>query len=127
MHVAGRGGFALIEVLVALAVLSVGILALVGSSAVASRMVGRGAVSTRIALRAAARVDHLRQIAFATVPPCTAAEWRSGSASGSGLTERWELLDATGPVRRVRIVLDSRHPAGTSSDTVMSGLLCGLP
>jgi len=127
VRVASRSGFTIAEAVVALMVLSVGVLALVGSAALTSRMVGRGLHSTRTGQVAAARIERLRQIAFSTVPPCTGAEWRSDSAGGPGLTERWQILDPAGPARRARIVLRSRHATGSSSDTVVTGFLCGSP
>jgi len=127
VRVSRRSGFTIVEALIAAMVLSVGVLALVGSSALASRMLGRGAASTRAALVATARIERLRQSASSTIPPCTAAEWRSGSSGAPDLEETWELLDAAGPARRVRIVVRSRHPTGTTSDTVVAGFLCGTP
>lgn len=127
MRVTNRSGLTIAEAMVAVVVLSVGVLALVGSAALTSRMVGRGLHSTRTGQVAAARIERLRQIAFSTVPPCTDAEWRSDSAGDPGLTESWQILDPEGPARRVRIVLRSRHPTGSSSDTVITGFLCGPP
>jgi hypothetical protein len=127
VRVASRSGLTIAEAVVALVVLSVGVLALVGSAALASRMVGRGRHSTLAGQLAAARIERLHQIAFSTVPPCIGAEWRSDSAGDPGLTESWQILDPAGPARRVRIVLRSRHARGTSSDTVVTGILCGSP
>jgi hypothetical protein len=127
VRVAGRSGLTIAEAVVALVVLSVGVLALVGSAALTSRMVGQGRHSTRAGQVAAARIDRLHQIAFSTVPPCTGTQWRSDSAGGPGLTESWQILDQAGPARRVRVVLRSRHARGTSSDTVVTGILCGPP
>jgi hypothetical protein len=127
VRVTSRSAFTIAEAVVALVVLSVGVLALVGSAALTSRMIGRGRHSTRTGLVAAARIERLRQIAFSTVPPCTAAEWRSDSAGVPGLTESWQILDPAGSARRVQIVLHSRHPTGVSSDTVVTGVLCGSP
>jgi hypothetical protein len=110
-----------------LVVLSVGVLALVGSAALTSRMLGRGRHSTRTGQVAAARIERLRQIAFSTAPACTGPEWRSDSAGGPSLTESWQILDPAGAARRVRIILRSRHPTGSSSDTVVTGILCGAP
>ena len=76
---------------------------------------------------AAARVERLRQAAFSTAPPCSAAAWRSDSVGGNGLSESWSILDGAGPVRRVMIVLRSPRPGGTSSDTVFTAVLCGVP
>lgn len=127
MRVSHSSGFTIVESLIAAVVLSVGLLALAGSSALAGRMVGRGAASTRAALLVATRIERLRQISSSTVPPCTGAEWRGGSSGGPDLAEAWELLDGPGPVQRVRIVVRSRHPRGTSSDTVVAGFLCVGP
>ena len=121
----GPRGFTLVEVLVATVVLATGILALAGSAALASRMVGRGWLSTRVALSAAGRVDHLRRVAHSTVPACTAPEWRDDSTGGSGLAVRWQVLDAGGPARLVRLVVRSTRPIGVSSDTIFAGVLCG--
>jgi prepilin-type N-terminal cleavage/methylation domain-containing protein len=122
-----RSGFTVVEVVVAVLVLSVGILALVGSAGLTSRMVGWGRQSTMVGLTAAARVERLRQVAFSTTPPCGAAEWQSGSAPGPGVSEAWEILGGTGPARRVLIVLRSRRPGGVSSDTILTAVLCGTP
>jgi hypothetical protein len=127
VRVASGSGFTIAEAVVAVVVVSIGALALVGSAALTSRMLGQGRHSTRAGQVAAARVERLRQVAFSTVPPCTGAEWRSDSAGGPGLTERWQILDPAGLARRVWIVLRSRHPTGSSSDTVVTGFLCGPP
>jgi Tfp pilus assembly protein PilV len=125
VRVTSRSGFTMAEVVIAAVVLTVGVLALVGSAALTTRMTGQGRHSTHAGQVAAARIERLRQIAFSTAPPCTGAEWRSDSAVGAGLTESWRILDAAGPARRVLIVLRSRHPTGLSSDTVVTGFLCG--
>jgi hypothetical protein len=108
-------------------VLATGILALAGSAASTSRMIGRGGLSTRVALAAAGRIEDLRRIASSTLPACTAPEWRADSAGGPAFAERWEILDAAGAARRVRVVVRARHAGGTSSDTVVAGILCGPP
>jgi hypothetical protein len=127
LRVRGTRGFTIAEIVVAAAVLSVGLLALAGSTGMTVRMVGLGQQATRVGQVAAARVERLRQIAFSTVPPCTAAEWRGDSVGAGGLSESWELLDHTGPARRVMIVLRSRRPGGIGSDTVLTAVLCGTP
>ena len=127
MRVRARSGFTVAEVTVAVLVLSVGLLALAGSIALTARMVGAGRQATRVSQAAAARVERLRQVAYSTVPPCSAPEWRSDSAAGIGLSERWDILDHAGPARGVRIVLRSARPGGTSADTVLTAMLCGVP
>lgn len=127
MRVVGRNGFTIIEALVAVVVLATGILVLAGSAALTSRMIGRGGLSTRIGMAAASRADRLRRVAHSTVPACTAPEWRDDSTSSAGWSESWQILDASGPARRVRIVVRAIHPTGTSTDTVVTGFLCGSP
>jgi prepilin-type N-terminal cleavage/methylation domain-containing protein len=127
VRVWSRSGFTIAEVVVAVVVLSVGLLALAGSMALAGRMAGLGRQATRVGLAAAARIERLGQVAFSTAPACSAPDWRSDSAGGGGLSESWNILDQAGPVRRVMIVLRSRRPSGTSSDTVLTAVLCAVP
>jgi prepilin-type N-terminal cleavage/methylation domain-containing protein len=127
VRVRSAGGFTLLEVLLAVVVLSVGVLALVGTAALTSRMIGRGAQAARVGLTAATRIERLQQAALATSPVCGGPDWRSDSAGGPTLTESWEVLDAAGTVRGVRIVLRSRHPGGSSNDTVSTAVLCYPP
>ncbi len=121
---ASRYGFTVAEALVAVVVLTVGVLALVGSSAQVSRMIGRGRHATVAAMVAAARVERLRQIARSTSPACTSAEWRSDSAAHAGVTESWHILDAAGVVRRLQLVLRHRAPTTRATDTVVTAFLC---
>jgi type II secretory pathway component PulJ len=127
VRVGAKRGFTIAEAMVAIVVLSVGVLALVGSAALTTRMLGRGRHSTLTGQVAAARIERLRHVALSTVPRCSGAEWRSGSESHPGLTESWQILDPAGPARRVLLVLQSRHPAGITTDTVVTGFLCGSP
>ena len=111
----------------AAAMLSVGLLALAGSTGMTVRMVGSGQQATRVGQVAAARVERLRQIAFSTAPPCSAAEWRSDSTGAGALSESWEILDGAGPARRVMVVLRSGRTSGVGSDTIVTAVLCGTP
>lgn len=127
MRVTGRQGFTVAEVVVSVVVITVGLLALAGTAGLTGRMVGLGQQATRVGLAAAARIDYLRLVAGSTVPACAAPEWRSDSAGGTGVGERWDVLDGAGPVRRVQIVLRSRLPRGTRDDTVVTAVLCPAP
>ena len=66
-----RRAFTLVEVMVAVILLTVGVLALVGSSAMVSRMIGKGRGATVAAQVATARLEQLRRIAASTAPRCT--------------------------------------------------------
>jgi hypothetical protein len=122
---ASRYGLTVAEVLVAVVMLTVGVLALVGSSAQMSRMIGRGRQATVAAMVVAGRVERLRRIALSSNPPCTSPEWRSDSAAGVGVTESWHILDPAGLVRRLHVVVRHRTPTGLATDTLATALLCG--
>ena len=90
-------GFTIIEILLAVVVLSVGVMALVGSSALATRMIGRGNKSSEVAQVALARAELLRAYAAQTSPGCTNAAVKSDSSTtATGIGEKWVLLGAAG-------------------------------
>ena len=64
-------GFTVVEVLVAIMVLGVGILALVGSSTLVTRMVGEGKRATFATQIAQQRIEWVRRRAMNTSPQCT--------------------------------------------------------
>ncbi len=99
-------GFTLIEVLVAIVLLTIGLVALVGSSSSVTRMIGRGKIETRAAQVAARRMETLRLLADASPlnstgkgPRCTDPEFTSGGpVLSGGMTESWQV-SGTGTVR----------------------------
>jgi prepilin-type N-terminal cleavage/methylation domain-containing protein len=121
-------GFTIVEIMLAVIVLSIGVMALVGSSAMATRMVGRGGMSTQVTQVALARADLLRAYAASTSPGCTNANVANGTAnSGSNgrITETWQLTGNAGdPMRDVRMMFTYRVPRGTRTDTMMITLYC---
>jgi prepilin-type N-terminal cleavage/methylation domain-containing protein len=96
-----RAGFTLVEVLVAVMVLGVGITALVGSSAMVTRMIGRGKMGTRAAQVASKRLDSLRVVAYSTPTRCTALA-SGGPVTSQGITEKWVISGTT-----LRTIVDS--------------------
>jgi prepilin-type N-terminal cleavage/methylation domain-containing protein len=118
------GGFTLVELMLALVVLTVGVLALVGSSAMAGRMIGRGGRATAVAQLANGRADQLRQVAAGTSPRCAGLTDGSATSAG-GVAEDWAVLGVPGDsTRDVRLRLAYRVPAGPRTDTVMLTLDC---
>jgi len=119
-------GFTIIEIMLAVVVLSVGVMALVGSSALATRMIGRGNKSTEVVQVATARAELLRSYAAATSPGCTNANVKSDSnTTASGIGEKWVLLGTAGdPTRDVRMMFTYRVPKGSRTDTMMITLYC---
>ena len=86
-----RRGFTLVEVLIAVLLIDVGLLALVASGSVLVRRTAESRLRT-LALRAAAD-----RIALLSAAPCAAS---TGSATDSrGISERWSVSASTNGVR----------------------------
>jgi prepilin-type N-terminal cleavage/methylation domain-containing protein len=117
-------GFTLVEVLVAVVVLGVGIIAMVGSSAMVTRMIGRGKVETRAAQVASRRLEMLRLVAYSTSPRCTAAGFTNGGpVTTSGITESW-AVPATGKVRNIQVNVTYRTVQGSRTASLQSRIGC---
>jgi prepilin-type N-terminal cleavage/methylation domain-containing protein len=117
-------GFTLIEVLVAIVVLGIGIVALVGSSAMVTRMIGRGKVETLAAQAASRRVEILRLAANSTTPRCTAAGFANGGpVTANGVTESWTVPGA-GKVRSVQVNVTYRTVQGTRTSSLLTRIEC---
>jgi prepilin-type N-terminal cleavage/methylation domain-containing protein len=118
-------GFTIVEVMLAVVLLAIGVMALVGSSAMVTRMIGRGRESTTVGQIATARAERLRQIAAATSPACGSAQLVNGTSNpGSGITERWELGPAGGRTRNVLLMYTYRAARTIRTDTMSLTLLC---
>ena len=119
-----RAGMTLVEVLVALVVLCVGVLALSGSSSMITRMIGRGKSETHAAMAASRRVEMLRQAARSSSPRCTAPEFASGGPIiEDGLRQSW-TVPPTGPVRRIRVTVSYLTVRGIRSAVLETAVAC---
>jgi prepilin-type N-terminal cleavage/methylation domain-containing protein len=117
-------GFTIVEVLVAIVILSIGLIALVGSSAMVTRMIGRGKVETRVAQAASQRIEMLRLAAYSTSPRCTAGTFANGGpVTSNGLTEAW-TVPVAGRVRNVRVLVTYRTVRGTRTDSLQTRIEC---
>ena len=96
-----RRGFTLVELLVAIVLLSVGALALASLSAVVMRNINGAAQQTIAATIAQARLERLRGLS------CTKLE--SGSADTRGMDESWKVIPET---RTVTVVLTVNYDDG---------------
>jgi prepilin-type N-terminal cleavage/methylation domain-containing protein len=122
-------GFTIIEVMLAVVLLTIGVMALVGSSALVTRMIGKGKESTLAVQVATARFEKLRNIAWSTATPCTSANFVSGNAAaqaGVGVAESWVVgaAPATGSGRDVTVTVTYRDNRGTVTDTRTTTFLC---
>lgn len=104
------GGFTLIEVLVAIVILSVGVLALVGSGRVSAASLRTAGLELRAAQLIQEEVERLR-----TVP---LGDLSDGSAARTPGDAVWTVADS-GAYLRVQLVVRARPEGGRSlSDTV---------
>jgi prepilin-type N-terminal cleavage/methylation domain-containing protein len=117
-----RSGFTIVEVLVAVMILGVGVVALAGSSATVTRMIGRGKIDTRAAQLATQRVEALRLAAYSTTPHCTALA-NGASAPTEHVTVSWTVT-AAGTRRTVDVSASYRTPAGTRTETLTTFIEC---
>jgi prepilin-type N-terminal cleavage/methylation domain-containing protein len=119
-----RSGLTLVEVLVAIIVLGIGIVALAGSSAMVSRMIGRGKAETHAAEAASRRIELLRQAAYSTSPRCATSSFASGGpVLIDGATESW-VVSTSGKIRRVRVTVTYLTVRGTRSAVLETGIEC---
>ncbi len=117
-------GFTLVEVMVAIVVMTIGLIALAGSSAMVTRMIGRGKVETRIAQAASQRLEVLRTAAYSTSPRCTSAAFANGGpVTTDGRTESWTVA-AAGRVRNVQVNITYRTARGSRTATLQTRIEC---
>lgn len=117
-------GMTLVEVLIALIVLGIGIVALAGSSSMVSRMIGRGKAETHAALAASSRMEMLRSAAASTIPRCTAPSFVSGGPTRvDGASQSW-VVPPAGAVRRVRVTVGYLTVQGSRSAVLETEIAC---
>lgn len=117
-------GLTLIEILIAIVVLGVGIVALVGTSGMTSRMLGAAKVETRAAQAASSRMEALRLAAGSTSPRCASPVFASGGpVLSGGMTESWAVAPA-GRVRRVRVSITYLTVKGTRTAELETTMSC---
>jgi type II secretion system protein I len=117
----GRDGFTLIEVLIAIGILSVGILALLQTAASITVMLRDGRLRTMASAIAASRIDNLRLAAASTTPTCASVS--SGSATSQNGSETWTVA-GSGRSRTVTATVTISNGPRQLGMTVRGTLLC---
>ena len=114
----GPRGVSIVEVLVALVLLSVGLLGVAGNGAIAARASSGAARERRAVQRAGDRLAALRE------QGCSVA--RSGALSDprAALAERWTVGAVVGGAALVDEEVRWRAPAGERTLLLRGGLLC---
>jgi Tfp pilus assembly protein PilV len=117
-------GVTVVEVLVALIILGVGIVALAGSSSVITRMIALGKADTEAALTASRRIEILRTAARSTNPPCTGASFATGGpVAVNRTTESW-VVPLSGARRRVTVTVEYLTSRGRRSAVLETEIGC---
>lgn len=113
MKTLGRGGFSLIELMIAIVILGSGLLLLAGGSLAVTRDLGRARLATVAAGLADAKLDELRAVAQSTVTACTAAGFASSvtPVTSAEVTLQW-TVPANGAARLVRVISTFKAAAG---------------
>jgi prepilin-type N-terminal cleavage/methylation domain-containing protein len=119
-----NSGFTLVEVLIAVVVVGIGIVALAGASSLVTRMIGRGKVETRAAQIASRRMETLRLAAASSSPRCTAVGFSSGGPTlHEGVAESW-VVPPVGRLRRVRVIVTYLTVRGPRTAELETGIRC---
>ena len=117
-------GFTIVEIIIAIIVLTVGLLGLVSTAALVTRMIARGQRTAMAATYAAQRMERLRPAA------CIAAQLVNGSESlyrGSTLvaTNTWAFTDAGNSTIRIRVITTyATIKNRTHTDTLETAVTC---
>lgn len=118
-----RGGFTIVETLVAIIVLSVGVLALASSVGGITRMMSSGQRKTRATTIAASILDSLRNKAYSAIPKCSGLINGAGSGPvtqyGNKYTTAWTVTGA-GTSRQIIIRVGYRVGTRPQGDTLVS-------
>lgn len=112
-------GFSLVEVVVAMVLLTIGVLCLAASARAVTRLTSQGARVGHAATVVASRLERLRAGA------CDALA-AGGSATSGPFTERW-TVEAAGTVRTVTITVTYPDGAAMRYDTLGGIITCDQP
>ena len=125
MRRSARSGFTIIEVLIAIMMLSVGVLALASSSGSIARMMHFAQAKTDASALAQSVLDSMRYEANATTPKCTNLVSGTVGVHKRGFTAATRVLtSASGDARNIEVVVNYRVGPQAKSDTVSSSIFC---
>lgn len=115
-------GFTLLEVLIAMLLVTVGVLGLAGSLGPVSALAGAGKSGGRSALLLSSRLSLLRAELEASAPGCLPPA--AGSViHGTGATEQWAAAADSGVVE-VRLAVSTPTPRGIRVDSLTTWMAC---
>lgn len=112
----GRDGFTVIEVIIALVILSVGIIGLASTAGLVTRMVAQGQRYSEAAALASTRFENLRAASCDSL--------RAGSALAGQFTETWTITTVGTSGRRFLVTVQSPTGTGFRTDSFTSTRFC---
>ena len=117
-----RSGFTLIEVMVAVTMLAIGVVAMASAAASTTRMIGNGKIDTRAAQLAALKLDSLRALALTASPRCTGLA-TGGPDPVTNVSLSWTVT-ATPTGRTVQVRASYATVRGARTDTLTTYIEC---
>ncbi len=126
MRLRSRRGFTLVELMVAIVILTIGVLSIAGGVMYTTRDLNRSRFATVAAARANAKMDELLTYAAATSPPCRSPRFTSSAApiTVDHLTMSW-TVPATGSLRTVQVLVTYLlSDTGERTDTLIASVAC---
>jgi prepilin-type N-terminal cleavage/methylation domain-containing protein len=126
MTIRREAGFTIVEVLIAIIILSIGVLALASSAGGVTRMLSSAQRKTRSYSVIAGTLDSLRNRANSTTPKCTALVTSSSTTSrgyGSIFSRAWEVT-TVGTGRRLVVRTSYRVGPRALADTMITEINC---
>jgi type II secretion system protein I len=119
-------GFTILEVLIAIVILGIGVIALVGTSGLVTRHIGRSRVVTIANEVATRRLEDLKLAAApnGAAAACTAASFANGGpVTSRGITESWTVTNA-GTLRTATVTVIYPRTDGTGTITLQTVIGC---
>jgi len=114
-----RDGFTIIEVLIAIIVLSIGVLALSSGAGSVTRMMYSGKNKTHSYALSASKIDSLRALAKAGCGTISGGNW----AAVYGVSGAWTVSTFTNG-RRIEVTTSYRNGRAEKRDTVNAYIYC---
>ena len=126
----GSNGFTIIEVLVAISILTVGILAMMGTSAAVQRLITRGRRVTQATQLGEQVLDSLRLKANENLQSCTGLVSNTTGYSRQAVTVKWNVgaLTANGSLfeRQIQVYLTYAADRKNLADTITTVFKCDV-
>jgi len=119
-----RSGFTIIEVLIAIIMLTIGVLALASSSGSITRMMHFAQAKTDASALAQSALDSMRYEANRTTPRCTNLVSGTVGSHKRGFTASVGVT-TVGNLRDIVVIVNYRVGTQAKTDIVSSSLFCG--